>query len=202
MDGTSFDRLAVAVDRLRQPGSRRAALRLLLGGSVAGAVAAIAAPAGEARHRCRSDWTGCTRDRQCCSDNCDGFICRPRGSGGGNGCRGDWFGCTRDRDCCSDNCSGNICRPRGSGGGNCNRCLSGFKCCGSRITDGCCSPGLFCCNSRFGSGCCPNGFRCTRDGCTLYSMSRSGEERVERTVPRTDRVESIDPGAADRRADR
>src|SRR5687767_9928700 len=53
MDGDSFDRLSVVVHRLRDTATRRGALGLLLGGSVA-AVSGLLAGDAEARRRNRN----------------------------------------------------------------------------------------------------------------------------------------------------
>ena len=215
MDEQSFDRLAVAVDRIRDRSTRRGALRALLGGSLAAAVAVLAPAATDAactslgfRCRrngdccsgrcasntcipntgggCRSTGFGCGNDSDCCSGNCERSICV---SGGGS-CNSLGFGCRLNGDCCSGRCSGNICVRDGDGG----RCGPGLFACGSGAGRGCCPVNFRCCRGGFGSGCCPSGFRCRSNGtCTLgggvREASASGEERV---VPKTERVEATE----------
>ena len=75
MDGKSFDRLSVVVHRLREQATRRGALRLLLGGSLAVA-GTLVADEGEARRRknrkrkkCRGYGAVCGGNRDCCAGN-------------------------------------------------------------------------------------------------------------------------------------
>lgn len=67
--------------------------------------------------QCRVRGEYCRRDRQCCSGDCRGNICRG-GWGGGGGefeCRVRGEYCYRDSQCCSGNCWRHECRGRWGG---------------------------------------------------------------------------------------
>ncbi len=167
MDGESFDRLSVVVHRLREQASRRTALRLILGGSLA-AAGALTAVDGEAkkknkrnknrwRKRCRGYGAGCNSNRDCCNGGCRNGRCWYTGNGGGGGhcggrrCPNGWV--------CRNQSGVHVCVPDNYPtycGGN-TWYGSGFKCCDG-IPNGACTVGSECCG---GLGmCCQSGWQC------------------------------------------
>ena len=186
MDGESFDRLSVLVDRLRDRTTRRGALRLALGGSFAAAVSALGEGASakknhnknknKKRNGCRGYGAKCHSNHDCCSNNCFGNRCfagNNGGGGGGNNCGGRR--CPSGLNCCRNN-GIDVCVPNnfptccgrnsfvggyhccgGSGGG---ACPAGWDCCGG--FNQCCSQGWKCCGNGL---CCPNGWRCHNNVC-------------------------------------
>src|SRR5215203_4669912 len=112
MDGESFDRLSVVVHRLRDKATRRGALRLVLGGSIA-AVSGMLAEVADARKRnkknnCRGYGGSCSSNRDCCFSNCRSRRCW-YGDGGRNRCGGKT--CDNGWGCCKY--SGvSVCVPR------------------------------------------------------------------------------------------
>jgi hypothetical protein len=113
MDGSSFDKLSVSIHRLREQASRRNALRLLAGGTVAAVAGAIATETDakkKKKHKkhkkknCRNGFGGrCNSNRDCCNGRCRNGFCWYTGNGGGGG----------------------------NGGQRCNgvRCPNGWRCC-------------------------------------------------------------------------
>src|SRR5215217_8779025 len=100
MDGESFDRLSVVVHRLRDKATRRGALGLLLGGSVAAVSGTLADDAG-AKHKnkkhnkCRGFGAKCGSNKHCCFSKCRSGRCWYGGGGGqkhcgGRICQSDW----------------------------------------------------------------------------------------------------------------
>jgi hypothetical protein len=79
MDGESFDRLSVVVHRLRSKATRRGALGLVVGGSIA-AVSGLLADDASARSRnkrsgkrnkgCRGFGAKCESSKDCCFSKC------------------------------------------------------------------------------------------------------------------------------------
>ncbi|CAA9565738.1 MAG: hypothetical protein AVDCRST_MAG59-3011 [uncultured Thermomicrobiales bacterium] len=212
MVGTSFDRLAVAVDCIRGKATRRGALATSSGviapPATGAAPRSCTSPGFECRRdgdccsgrctrnicayngagSCQNIGFGCRRNSDCCSDRCDNNRC-VSGSGGGSG-QSNGFGCFNDRDCCNGRCERNICVSGGGGGGG--GCPSGFSSCGGAAGPGCCPVNTRCCRGGFSSGCCPSDHRCRSNGqCALRRTSRGTRDGGdERTTPRIERVPS------------
>ena len=98
MDDRRFDALTRAL--AAGTASRRAALRLLLGGGLAAGLArprGAAAQVGIAANKgsCRAPGDVCDGDADCCSERCEAgrCLCRKRGAA-----------CDVDRACCSGRC--------------------------------------------------------------------------------------------------
>jgi hypothetical protein len=204
MDGKSFDRLSVVVHRLREQATRRGALRLLLGGSLAVA-GTLAADEGEARRRknrkrkqCRGYGAACGGNRDCCAGKCRNGRCWFTGGGGGGGGGGRRCGSTtcvsgyrccqvagtrrcapKDHPiCCGNNgfSDGYACCGSGSGA-----CGFGRDCCPGLAT-ACCQEGWKCC----GNGrCCPKGWYCdTNNGVQVCSANQNaGLSAAAQTMP-------------------
>jgi hypothetical protein len=197
MDNQRFDRLAMAVSRLRDGATRRQALRAILGGALA-LPAVVAGGGAEAqrrrrdrdrdrdrdrwwddnRWRCRPYGQSCNSSRQCCNGACNNGFCGINTNPGGN---------CRNTDCpdgwtCRKVANGiRICQPPGSTpccngscwptGTQCCRggaCGPGLTCCG---TGTCCGSSFRCC----GSTCCPtgSGWRCRNGTCELDVNARA-----------------------------
>lgn len=211
MDGESFDRLSVVIHRLRDQATRRNALRLLLGGSVA-AVAGLTTEDADARRRkkhknkhrnrhknrnrrknCRVGAIRCRRSRDCCFGKCRNGFCFGGGGGGGDRCNGQR--CPGDRKCCRFN-GIDMCLPRdhfacrGDGG----FCPIGWEDCGwNGGIRQCCGPDQQCCNN---GRCCPDfsDWRCGDIACEFHQDADINSEAVE-TQPFEDpvAVTEIDP---------
>jgi hypothetical protein len=202
MDGESFDRLSVAVHRLRDQATRRGALRLLLGGSVA-AVTGLAVDETEARKRrhkkrrkgCKGFGGRCNGSRDCCDGRCRNGFCFP-GNGGGGGGNGCCRGFPNDYRCCRFN-GVDICVPRNDV--RCNDgdfCPNGWETCGFNgpVRD-CCSPDTHCCRDDFGGHFCLNDmFDCddffdTNSQSADSATASNRDEAVSDPIP----VTEIDP---------
>jgi hypothetical protein len=209
MDGASFDRLSMVVDRLRDRASRRGAVRLLLSGSVAAATGLLIEDT-DAKHRnrrnrhrnCRGFGGWCNGHNDCCSGSCINNHCFP---GNGRGHDGQSCGgrtCTAGWGCCN-NAGISVCVPNsfptccggnsfvggyyccGGGGG---ACPAGWDCCGG--FNQCCGPNQQCC----GNGrCCPIGWFCGDIACFADQDQVNGvaAQSVE-SVPFSDPV-TVDP---------
>jgi hypothetical protein len=171
MDGESFDRLSVVVHRLRDQATRRGALRLLLGGSVAAAGGLLTQDADAKKHKnkkhknkkhknCRGYGAKCQSWRDCCSGNCFGNRCFQSGGGGGGGGGGKHCGgrrCPAGWGCCRSN-GVSVCVPNNfptcCGG---NSYSSGYRCCGGPY-GGACPFGGECCGGF--NQCCQSGWKC------------------------------------------
>jgi hypothetical protein len=205
MDGNSFDRLSVVVHRLRDQATRRNALRLLFGGSIAAAMGTFAVDGADARKRhkkkhknkhkkCRGVGGRCGGNHDCCSGNCINTFCFGGGGGGGKkhcggrNCPSGWSCCrsggvsvcvpNTHPTCCGGNSfvNGFNCCGGSQGGA----CPSGWDCCGG--FGQCCSPGWKCC----GNGrCCPDGWYCGDFVCEGPQTADISGESVE-TAPYAD----------------
>jgi hypothetical protein len=143
MDEKSFDRLSVVVHRLRDKTTRRGALGLLFGGSLAAAGTLLGEDAAARKGK---------KNRNRKKNNCRGF--------GGR--------CDSNRDCCFSNCRNGRCWYGGGGGGGggnkrCGgrRCQNGFDCCRVSGIDLCVQRGHPAC---FNNGICPGGRTCGWNG--------------------------------------
>ncbi len=167
MDGETFDRLSVGVHRLRERVTRRGALGVLLGGTLA--AVGLSADETDARRRRRKKKKGCkgfggrcSSNRDCCNGRCQGRVCFPNGGGGGGGgnrCNGQR--CPDGWECCQQWASGvDVCVPR-----NHPSCFNNGECpftwdhCGwnGPIRE-CCSPDQRCCDDNFGDPICISDF--------------------------------------------
>jgi hypothetical protein len=194
MDGASFDRLSRVVLGLRDRASRRGALRLVLGGSLAAAAGLLAEDA-DARRRnrnrnCRGYGGFCNGPRDCCSGSCINNRCFPgrgRGRHGRRHCGGRY--CAAGWGCCNYN-GVSVCVPNnyptccggsnsyaggyyccGGGGG---ACPAGWDCCGG--FNQCCGPNQQCC----GNGrCCPVGWYCGDIACHAFQESDVAAQGVK-----------------------
>ena len=175
MDGDSFDRLSVVVHRLRDKATRRGALGLLLGGSLAAAETLLgedtAARNGNKnrnrnrkKNNCRGFGGKCNGNRDCCFSNCRNGRCWYGGNGGGGGGNKHCGGrtCPAGWGCCKS--SGvSVCVPNNyptcCGG---NSYLPGYRCCGG--FGGACPSNGSCCGGF--NQCCqyPNDKCCNRGG--------------------------------------
>ena len=184
MDGETFDRLSVAVHRLRDGATRRQALRAVAAGGTAGLLTRLRA--GEAEAACVGRRDRCSRGGQFCGHRdrdvgCDRLPrhCRRDGE---RCCGRDGTGCAADCDCCRGfACDGGRCRSGdGDGGGRrCGGvpCRRGWSCCRFRgvarcidrdhlhcCRGGICPRGWDCCGRD--GGCCSKGWKCCgRSGC-------------------------------------
>lgn len=204
MDGESFDRLSVVVHRLRDRASRRGALGLLLGGSVAAASGLLAHDAGaknknknKKNSNCRGYGGKCWSNRDCCFSKCRSGRCWYGGGGGGKHCGGRT--CSSGWGCC--NFSGvSVCVPNdypvccgnqgfadgytccGDYGG---ACLGGFDSCTGQFGV-CCQPGWKHCQNSVTSICIPNSWDCDQ---FFYQESQDGGFTTEST----ERIPTADP---------
>jgi hypothetical protein len=203
MDGETFDRLSVVVHRLRNTATRRGALGLLFGGSLAAAGTLLGEDASAKKNKnrkknnCRGFGAKCSRNSDCCFSKCRNGRCWYGGGGGGGGGNKNCGGrkCQAGWDCCKtagvsvcvpDNyptcCGGNSYLPNYrccAGGG---ACPFGGECCGG--FNQCCDSGWKCC----GNGrCCPDGWDCGDFVCEYRQNADFGSEGV-RTMPFADPV--------------
>jgi hypothetical protein len=204
MDGESFDRLSVTVDRLRDRATRRGALGIVLGGALVAASrlrgdGAVAKNKNKnnknknGKKKCRGYGGKCDRTKDCCSGSCRNGRCWYTGNGGGGGgkkcggrtCPSGWRCCKRNGIAvCTPptypTCCDNFGYPSGYfcctyGGG---ACLSGRECCPG-LTTGCCQEGWKCC----GDGrCCPDGWECGDFVCYANQDAEIASAAVE-TIP-------------------
>jgi hypothetical protein len=198
MDGESFDRLSVIVHRLREKATRRGALRLLLGGSVAAAAGSLAGETEARRRRrnlrrgCKGFGGRCDSSRDCCSGRCRNGFCFPDGGGGGgNRCNGQR--CPNGWDCCRF--SGvDVCVPR-----NHPSCFNNGFCpfrwqpCGfNGPVRNCCSPETHCCHDGNRDFCLNDFFDCED---FFFDSNRSGVSSESRSAEVTEPipVTEIDP---------
>jgi hypothetical protein len=215
MDGSSFDKLSVSVHRLREQATRRNALRLLAGGTVAAVGGAIATETDAKKKKnknkkykkCRNNFYGgfCNGNKDCCNGKCRNGICWYNGGGGGGGGQGGCGGvrCPNGWTCrrqgpahiCSPYNYPNYCGNNTYWNGNygcCDgyaggACPAGWDCCPG---SGCCSPGQKCC----GNGrCCPDGWHCGNIACEYRQAADISGESVE-SQPFTD---SVSPDAGE-----
>jgi hypothetical protein len=202
MDGTSFDRLSVIVHRLRDQSTRRGALRLLLGGSVAAASGLVATETDAKKKnkrwkKCRGYGGRCNGNKNCCNGKCINGFCFPRrgGGGGGKNCGGQR--CPNNYRCCRFN-GINMCLPWNHpacfGAGE---CLAGWDPCGwNGPVRTCCSPDTHCCVNNFGQRICLSDFFDCNDFFSSEVQSAqsatdpNGNPAVTEPIPATD----IDPG--------
>lgn len=202
MDGEAFDRLSVQWQRLREQATRRSALQVLLGGSLAAAIG-LAGDRSEAKNKnrkhkykkCRGYGAFCDGNHDCCAGNCRNNHCYPGNGGGGNGHNCNGINCPNGWDCqrnynvyvCVPNNYNNCCGGYCYGGSyNCcdgyygnGACPAGWDCCGFNQ---CCGDNQHCC----GNGrCCPNGWSCNGNGtCDPYyydGVSTSSAESIPST---------------------
>jgi hypothetical protein len=173
MDGASFDRLSVVVHRLRDQATRRGALRLLVGGSIAAVIGPeIDDTEAHKRHRhkkrhknCKGFGGRCNGNGGCCNGRCINGFCFPGNGGGGGGGGGN--GCCRgfpnDYQCCRFN-GVDICVHRNDFRCNGNICGFGRQC---GLT--CCQQDYQCCDSGRGL-CCPDfsGWHCGDIACEFH----------------------------------
>ena len=180
MDGESFDQLSVVVHRLRNTATRRSALGLLFGGSLAAAGTLLGEDASARKNRnrknnnCRGFGAKCSRNSDCCFSKCRNGRCWYGGSGGGGGnkncggrkCQAGWDCCKTSgvSICVPDNyptcCGGNSYVPgyRCCGGFG-GACPSNGSCCGG--FNQCCQyPNNKCCNRGGVHTCIPSGWDC------------------------------------------
>lgn len=198
MDGESFDRLSVTVDRLRDRSTRRGALGVMLGGLLAASSGLLSDAEARKKNRnrnknCRGYGGKCDRNNDCCAGNCRNGRCWFTGGGGGGGgrrcggrtCPNGWRCCRQNGisvctpssfpTCCNNfgYGSGFICCNNGAGA-----CLSGRDCCPGLVT-GCCQDGWKCC----GNGrCCPRGWECGDFVCFANQDADVSSAAVE-TIP-------------------
>jgi hypothetical protein len=99
MDGEAFEALSKQV----AAGSRRGALRVLLGGVAGAAVGGQAAQeeAGAIFGFCSPPGTPCSRNKKCCAGSCKKGVC---------GCRKQGKPCMFGLNCCSQRCHKGKCR--------------------------------------------------------------------------------------------
>jgi hypothetical protein len=199
MDGESFDRLSVVVHHLQNKATRRSALGLLFGGTLAAGASLLGEEAGarkgskNRKNNCRGFGGKCDSNRDCCSSNCRNARCYGSGGGGGgnNNCGGRK--CPSGWDCCRQ--SGvDVCVPRNhptcfNNGG----CPSGWRTCGSNgPVRNCCAPGTHCCNSNgFNNFCLNDMFNCN----DFFANSVRTEGALEVSEPVA--VTEIDPDEFD-----
>ena len=183
MDGDAFDRLSVAVHRLRDGATRRQAFRAVAAGGIAGLLTRLRADEAEAS--CVGRRERCSRGGQCCGHRDRNIACdrlpRKCRRDGERCCGRDGTGCSADCDCCRGfECGdGGFCRSRDgdSGGGGCDGegCGRGQSCCRfggiARCIDrdrlhccrgGICQKGYDCCGRD--GGCCSPGWKCCGRG--------------------------------------
>ncbi|MDF3039510.1 MAG: hypothetical protein K0Q71_2216 [Thermomicrobiales bacterium] len=203
MDGESFDRLSVGVHRLRDKATRRGALGLLLGGSLAAAGTLLgddaAAKKGNKnknrkKNNCRGFGGKCSSNRDCCFSNCRNGRCWYGGGGGGGGnkhCGGRR--CQNGWDCCR--MSGvDVCVPRNHPACfNNGICPGGWRTCGwNGPVRNCCAPGTHCCNNgQFNNFCLNDMFNCNDFFGDSFRAESASE--VSEPVP----VTEVDPDEFD-----
>ena len=200
MDGESFDRLSVVVHRLRDKATRRSALGLLLGGSVAAAGALMSDDAAARKNKnrkkdnCRGFGAKCSRNSDCCFSKCRNGRCWYGGGGGGGGgsrCNGQR--CPSGWECCR--LSGvDVCVPRNHPTCfNNGICPVGWRTCGfNGPVRNCCGPNERCCSSNgFNNVCLNEFFSC--DDFFGNSLRTEGADEVSEPVPATE----IDPSEFD-----
>ena len=183
MDGESFDRLSVVVHRLRDKATRRGALGLVLGGSIAAVSGLLTEDAGAKKHNkngknkknkdCRGFGAKCGSNKDCCFSNCRSGRCW-YGNGGQSRCGGKT--CTTVGVAAAPMASRSVCqtttpsaaatRVSSTGytccGGNGGACLGGIDSCTGQFGV-CCQPGWRHCTSGFFAGSCiPNDWDCNR----------------------------------------
>ena len=179
MDGESFDRLSVVVHRLRDKATRRGALGLLLGGSVAAASGLLADDADAKKNNknkkngnCRGYGATCRSNKDCCYSKCRSGRCWYDGGGGngqhcgGKNCPSGWGCCnTSGISVCVPNnyptCCGNQSFANGYSccGGYGGACLGGIDSCTGQFGV-CCQPGWKHCNNGYTSTCIPHDWDC------------------------------------------
>lgn len=203
MDGESFDRLSVAVHRLRDQATRRGALGLLLGGAVA-AVTGLAVEETEARKRrrnkkrrkgCKGFGGRCNGSRDCCDGRCRNGFCFPGNGGGGGGSRCNGVRCPNGWRCCRFQ-GIDRCLPRDDIRCNGGDCPFDWEPCGfNGPVRTCCSPDTHCCRDDFDRNFCLNDMFDCDDFFDTDSQSADGasaasrDEAVSDPIPVTD----IDP---------
>ncbi len=200
MDGSSFDRLSVSVHRLREQASRRNALRLLAGATVA-AVGSVIATETDAKKnknknykkakKCKNNFYGgfCKGNKNCCNGQCRNGICWYNGGGGGGngGCGG--VRCPNGWTCrkqgvahiCSPYNYPNYCGNNTYWNGNYRCCNGGYggiacpsgECCGIAT---CCQSGWKCCGN---NTCIPNNWNCN----DFYQNAEIGGESIPTMEP-------------------
>lgn len=206
MDGKSFDRLSVVLHRLHKQGTRRGALGLILGGSLAAVNGLLAGDADakkkNGRHKnkkkrhCRSHGGWCDSHGDCCDGNCWGGRCWSRGRHGlrcgGQHCAADWGCCTSSgvSACVPFNvptCCGNYGFASGYTccGGYGGACLGGLEACTGQFGI-CCQPGWKHCHNSFTSTCIPNTWDCDR----FFSQS---SQSAGLTVESAEPIPTADP---------
>jgi hypothetical protein len=152
--------------------SRRRALRLMGAAVVGGALASLgireaaADPPG-----CKRNGKNCTKDKVCCSGNCESGTC----AAAPPTCVANGGTCSTSTDCCSGNCSNGFCCASGRVGlsnGTCAipcttapECTGGCECTGRSVNP---AQG-FCGTLMLGGGCatdaeCPTGQFCSNQG--------------------------------------
>lgn len=199
MDGDSFDRLSVVVNRLREKASRRDALRLLLGGSAV-AAGGLLVESADARKKnknknkkCRGFGGRCGSNRDCCNGQCRNGFCFPSsGNGGGNGGRCNGRFCPSGQRCCRLN-GFDVCVYDNHPFCFNNTCPSGWERCGGAFQ--CCGPDQQCCSN---GRCCPDlsGWSCGDIACEFDSNNRSAGEAIE-TTPFEDPTDFSEADSAD-----
>jgi hypothetical protein len=166
MDECRFDNWTRMLGALQD---RRVALKEMVAAAVA-LTALARADLGFAQEEdaliegCRLTGDPCSRDRQCCSNDCKGRRRRSRRrdkrdgdrrrrrdrdrNDGTCGCRGNGKSCTRDAACCGGRCDpfDNVCRCVGANG----ICNVDGDCCGSRICETDANGNKFCKGGRRG----------------------------------------------------
>ena len=152
MAGHPFDALS---RELAGSPTRRDALRLLLGGTFAAALARLGlGEVAVAVETCRAVGKRCERDKECCSKRCRRRTCR---------CRREGTPCTSGETCCSGSCDFLV------GGGTCAPCR-GRPCSADRP----CCGGQTCTNGYCG-GCRDRGVSCTSSSqCCFSDCGSSG----------------------------
>jgi hypothetical protein len=199
MDGESFDRLSVVVHRLRNKATRRGALGLVLGGSLAAIGGLLTDDAGAKKRNknskkknknCRGFGAKCGSNKDCCYSKCRSGRCW-YGSRGGNRCGGKV--CDAGWGCCNFSgvsvcvphdypvCCGNQSFANGYTccGGTGGACLGGVTSCTGQFGV-CCQSGWKYCTSGFYEGqCVPNGWSCS----DLSQESQANDISAESTEP-------------------
>jgi hypothetical protein len=204
MDGESFDRLSVVVHRLRNKATRRGALGLVLGGSLAAVSGLLADGAGAKKRNkngkkknkdCRGFGAKCGSNKDCCYSKCRSGRCW-YGSRSGNNCGGKT--CDNGWGCCNSNgvsvcvpnnypvCCGNQSFVNGYTccGGNGGACLGGIDSCTGQFGF-CCQPGWKHCSSGFWSGICvPHYWDC--NSTSQWSQAEGFAAESSESAPTTD----------------
>ena len=199
MDGESFDRLSVVVHRLRDKATRRGALGLVLGGSVAAVSGMLTDDAGAKKRNknkknsnCRGFGGKCRSSKDCCYSKCRSGRCwYGDGSGGGKHCGGRkcpaGWGCCKSSGvsvCVPHNypvCCGNQSFANGYTccGGSGGACLGGIDSCTGQFGV-CCQPDWkYCSSGFFGGQCIPKGWDCS----DLSQSSQGDSISAESTEP-------------------